>query len=463
MSDCGVFGVYGHREASNIAYLGLYMLQHRGHESAGIVSSDGKNLYRHIGMGRVLDVFKREHIEKLKGKIAIGHNRYSTTGISSLKNAQPIYAEFRLGEIAIAHNGNIVNYNSLRNELEKEGAIFHTTSDSEIILHLMAYSKEKDILSSLQFALQRIKGAYSMLVLTPKKLYAIRDPLGFRPLVLGKLGNTFLVSSETRAFDLLSAEYIREIAPGEILEISENGLESYKINETKNKAYCIFEYIYFSMPDSIVFGRSVFDVRFKFGERLANEQPADADYVIPVPDSSIVSALGYANASKIPYTYALIRSHYIGRTFIEPQQGIRDFGAKIKYNVVSSMVKGKRIVIVDDSIMRGTTAKKIVNMFKSAGAKEIHLRISAPPTRFPCYYGIDIPSMKELIASNQKEIKQIGKELGVNSIGYLSLEGMEKIIGEENKNFCKACFNGKYPIKPPKILMERPKYVNKEI
>ncbi|MFN3604850.1 MAG: amidophosphoribosyltransferase [Leptonema sp. (in: bacteria)] len=449
--QCGIFGIYGVEEAANYTYLGLYALQHRGQESAGIVSSDGERLYRFTGMGQVANVFDQDKIKMLKGFAAIGHNRYSTTGASFLRNAQPIRVECHLGSFALAHNGNIINAWELRKKYEEQGSIFQTTIDTEIIVHLMSKCGKKDFLDALIYAIKKISGAYSLLVINPKELYAIRDPMGFRPLVMGKhKSGAIAFASETCAFDITEVEFIREVEPGEIIRVSEKGIESFFpfLNSLKKESLCIFENIYFARPDSYIFNRSVYEVRKNLGRFLAKEHPADADIVIGVPDSSIVAALGYAEESKIPYTIGLIRSHYIGRTFIEPEQRIRDFGAKIKYNVVKSAIYNKRVVVVDDSIMRGTTSKKLIKMLKKAKAKEIHLRISAPPTKFPCFYGIDIPTRNELIASSHT-IEEIKKYLKVDSLGYLSIEMALKAMEVETapkNHWCTACFSGGYPL-----------------
>ncbi len=443
--ECGVFGVYGHESAANLTYLGLYSLQHRGQESAGIASCDGDHIYRYAGMGEVLDVFDENHINNLHGHMAIGHNRYSTTGSSFLRNAQPIRADSILGPIVLSHNGNLVNAASLRFALEKEGTIFQTSIDSEVIVHLMARSGIPDFLEALIHALKMIRGAYSLLVMNKNYIYAVRDPYGFRPLVLGKVNDAFVVASETCAFDIIDAEYVREIQPGELIEISKYGIKSYFPFERQKQALCVFEYIYFSRPDSIIFGHSVHEMRINLGRMLAHQAPVDADIVVPIPDSSIVAAMGYARESGIPYDKGMIRSHYIGRTFIEPSQKIRDFGAKIKYNVVRSVVKDKRLVVVDDSIMRGTTMRKIIKMFRGAGAREIHVRISAPPTMYPCFYGIDIPTRSELIAATHT-IEEIRKYLRVESVEYLSVETLLKAINRPEMHFCSACFDGNYPV-----------------
>jgi amidophosphoribosyltransferase len=448
--ECGIYGIYGVEEAANYTYLGLYALQHRGQESAGIVSSDGERLYRYAGMGQVAHVFDEQKIKMLQGFAAIGHNRYSTTGASFLRNAQPIRVESHLGSFALAHNGNITNAWEIRKNLEEKGSIFQTTVDTEIIFHLMARSGKKDFLDALIYALKKVKGAYSLLVLNPTEMYAIRDPMGFRPLVMGKHKSGAIVfASETCAFDITEVEYIRDVEPGEIIRVTKKGIESFfPFPHPKRHSLCIFENIYFSRPDSNIFNRSVYEVRKNLGRYLAMEHPAEADIVIGVPDSSIVAALGYSEQSGIPFTTGLIRSHYIGRTFIEPEQKIRDFGAKIKYNVVRSAVKDKRVVVVDDSIMRGTTSKKLIKMIRRAGAKEIHLRISAPPTKYPCFYGIDIPTRHELIASSHT-IEEIQKYLRVDSLGYLSIENALKAMEIENtpsNQWCHACFTGDYPL-----------------
>ncbi len=442
--ECGIFGIHGNPFAANLTYLGLYSLQHRGQESAGIASSDGEHVFRHAGMGEVSDVFTREDIENLKGNIAIGHNRYSTTGSSFLRNAQPFRASSVLGPIVLAHNGNLTNATFVRHELELRGHIFQTTIDSEVIVHLMAASGEKDFMAALVKALKDIKGAYSLLVMSRDKIYAVRDPHGFRPLNLGRLGDAWVVASETCAFDMIGAVYEREIKPGELVEISTKGIVSYFPFNRERESLCVFEFIYFSRPDSRIFDESVYDMRIQLGRRLARQAPVEADIVVPIPDSSNCAALGYSKESFIPFELAMIRSHYIGRTFIEPSQQIRDLGAKLKFNVVESVVRGKRIVVVDDSIMRGTTMRKIIKMFRRAGASEIHVRISAPPTVFPCYYGIDIPTHSELIASTHT-IEEIRKYLRVDSIAYMTVETLLEAIDRPEKKFCTACFDGNYP------------------
>jgi amidophosphoribosyltransferase len=442
--ECGVFGIYGHLHAANLTYLGLYSLQHRGQESAGIASSDSEHIYRYAGMGEVNDVFTQEHIDHLQGHMAIGHNRYSTTGSSFLRNAQPFRASSVLGPIVLSHNGNLTNAGAIRMELEKQGHIFQTTIDSEVIVHLMAKSGVDDFMEALIFALKKVKGAYSLLVMSKDKVYAVRDPHGFRPLALGRLGEAYTVASETCAFDIVNAVYERDVMPGELIEFSPSGIKSFFPFEKEEESLCVFEYIYFSRPDSRIFGDSVYDMRIKLGRMLAKQSPVEADIVVPIPDSSNCAALGYSKESGIPFELAMIRSHYIGRTFIEPTQRIRDLGVKLKFNVVESVVKDKRIVVVDDSIMRGTTMRKIIKMFRAAGAKEVHVRISAPPTKFPCFYGIDIPTHSELIAATHT-IEEIKKYLRVDSISYMTVETLLEAVDRPGKKFCTACFDGNYP------------------
>ncbi|MCX7634057.1 MAG: amidophosphoribosyltransferase, partial [Turneriella sp.] len=397
--ECGIVGIYNVEEAANYAYLGAYALQHRGQESAGIVSSDGERLFRFAGMGKVADVFTPQKIRELVGRHAIAHNRYSTTGASFLRNAQPIRFESRLGPVALAHNGNLTNASTLRRELEQRGSLFQTTVDTEVISHLIARSRAQNFTEALIEALLQVRGAYSLLVLTPQILYVVRDPNGFRPLVMGKKDGGLVFASETCALDIIDAEYVRDVEPGEMVVVTPHGVRSLFPFGRSSKNLCIFELVYFSRPDSFIFGRSVYQTRLRMGEILAEEAPADADLAMPVPDSSLVAALGYARRSGLEYHMGLIRSHYIGRTFIEPDQRIRDFGAKIKYNAIRSVVKDRRVVVIDDSIMRGTTTRKIVTMLRRAGAREVHLRIASAPTRHACYYGIDIPHRAELIAA----------------------------------------------------------------
>ena len=443
--ECGVVGLYDVPEAANYAYLGIHALQHRGQESAGIVSSDGSHLLRFAGMGKVTDVFTEKKLKQFKGSLAIAHNRYSTTGASFLRNAQPIRVDSRLGGMALAHNGNLTNAWQLRKRLEARGTIFQTTVDSEVIVHLIALSPYDDFEKALLDALSSIKGAYSLVILTKNALYVVRDPNGFRPLVMGKKDNGWVFASETCALDIMDSDYVRDVQAGELIVIDELGMRSSTLfGQSCQETVCIFEHVYFSRPDSIIFGSSVYKSRIRMGELLAQESPVEADVVIPVPDSSNIAAIGFSKESDIPFHMGLIRSHYIGRTFIEPDQKIRDFGAKIKYNVIRHVVEGKRVVVIDDSIIRGTTSKKIIKMLLASGAREIHLRISSSPSKFPCYYGIDIPTQKELIASSNS-VEQIKNYLGVNSLAYLSIEAMKKASGSHH-SFCTACFDGNHPI-----------------
>ncbi|MBI3669268.1 MAG: amidophosphoribosyltransferase [Acidobacteria bacterium] len=441
---CGVFGVFGHPEASKLTYLGLYALQHRGQESAGIASSDAMDLYIHKGMGLVEEIFKPAMLARLAGDMAIGHTRYSTAGDTSLNNAQPIVIDCNKGKLALGHNGNLTNAVEWRRKLEHRGSIFQTTSDTEVIVHLIARSSARNLSGAIGDALNQVEGAYSLLLLTREELYAIRDPRGFRPLNLGRLDGAWLVASETCAFDLLGAEYVREVEPGEMVRISRSGVESIRFAAPKPHQYCIFEHVYFSRPDSLIFGRPVNQSREMLGRLLAQEHPAAADVVVPVPDSGVPAAIGYALESGIPFRMGLIRSHYIGRTFIEPSQAIRDFGVKLKLNPVRGLLEGKRVVLVDDSIVRGTTSRKIVRMVREAGATEVHMRISCPPTVSPCYYGIDTPTREELIAS-ANSIEEIRNFLAADSLGYLSLANLRRAVGDAEGKFCTACYTGNYP------------------
>ncbi len=443
---CGVFGVYGHQDAAYLTYLGLYALQHRGEESAGIVTSDGRKMHAYRAMGHVQDVFDGNHLEKLPGDRAIGHVRYSTTGSSNIKNAQPIVVDYSRGEIAIGHNGNLVNADFLRSQLEAYGSIFQTTTDSEIIIHLMAKPALRNIHEGVIDALNRVEGAYSIVFLTNDELIVARDPQGFRPLWLGKLGNAWVVSSETCAFDIMDAKEVREIEPGEVLFISSQGLKSERVtSKNKQPAHCIFEHVYFSRPDSRIFGESVHVVREKFGRQLARESMVDADFVVPVPDSGNSAALGFSQESGIPLETAIIRNHYVGRTFIQPTQGLRDFKVRVKFNLVREVLKDKRIIVVDDSIVRGTTSKMRVKSLRQAGAKEVHLRISCPPHKFPCAYGIDFPTKEELLSNKYTE-EEIRKYLDCDSVKYLSLEGMLSCVSYPKENYCTACWSGNYPV-----------------
>jgi len=442
---CGIVGIHNHEEASKLAYLGLYALQHRGQEGAGIVSSDGRQLWNHKGMGLVADMFTNEVLDRLEGEAAIGHVRYSTAGASVLKNTQPFTINYSRGDLSVAHNGNIVNADIIRSELEAHGAIFQSTMDTEVILHLLAQSQQISLINRLKDILPQIRGAYSLLFLTESKMIAARDPFGFRPLVLGKKGDGYVVASETCALDLIEAEFIRAVEPGEIL-IFENGkMTSHKSSKLPKRAHCIFEYIYFSRPDSIVFDRDVYEIRKGFGRELAKEHSVKADMVVPVPDSGVPAAIGYAEESGIPFQMALVRNHYVGRTFIEPEQSIRHFGVKVKLNAVKNLMQGKIVVLIDDSIVRGTTSRKIVKMVRDAGAKEVHVRISAPPTISPCFYGIDTPTKNELIAS-QKSIQEICAYITADSLSYLSHNSLYWFEKQKpGEWFCDACFTENYP------------------
>ncbi len=460
--SCGIFGVYGHPEAANLTYLGLYSLQHRGQESAGIVSCGGRALRSHIQMGLVADVFKREVFKRLPGESAIGHVRYSTTGSSELKNAQPFVVEYTQGGIAVAHNGNLVNGRAIRERLEADGSIFQTTMDTEVIVHLMATSKKVSLIERIIDALQKVSGAYCLVFLTNDRMITVRDPRGFRPLVLGKLRDAYVISSESCALNLIEAEFLREVEPGEILVFTKDKLESLKPFGQVKEAHCIFEYIYFARPDSVVFGKNVYNVRKELGRQLAREHPVEADIVIPVPDSGVPAAIGYSEQSGTSFQLGIIRNHYVGRTFIEPRQSIRHFGVKIKLNSVKELIQGKRVIVVDDSIIRGTTSRKIVAMIRAAGAREIHMRISSPPTTHSCFYGIDTPTRRELIASSHR-IDEINKFLTTDSLGYLSIEGLLRAAGGESQDYCIACFNGKYPIKIPRRASISRKFAQEEI
>jgi amidophosphoribosyltransferase len=450
--ECGVVAIYGHPEASKLAYLSLYALQHRGQESAGIAASNGERVELHKGMGLVSDLFTAEVLARLSGSLAIGHTRYSTTGDSALLNAQPIMVECNKGKIALAHNGNITNAHEVHAQLERQGSIFQTTSDTEVVVHLIARSREETLPDAMADSLRRIEGAFSLVMMTPDRIFAARDPRGFRPLVMGRISgqaaqaaDTIVFASETCAFDLIGATYEREVKPGELVIVGPEGVRSRFYSAQQPQSNCIFEHVYFSRPDSIVFGRAVQQTRDAMGRQLVLESPVEADIVVPVPDSGMTAAMGFAQQSGIPIQIGLIRNHYVGRTFIEPEQRVRDFGVKLKLNPVRHVLEGKRVVLIDDSIVRGTTSKKIVRMVRDAGAKEVHMRISCPPTISPCFYGVDTPSKNQLIAAN-KSVEEIREYIKADSLAYLSLEGLRKAAGEaEDPTYCTACYTGKYP------------------
>jgi amidophosphoribosyltransferase len=482
---CGVFGIFNHPEAANLTYLGLHALQHRGQESAGIATSDGQQLSLHRGMGHVIDVFPPDQLARLKGDNAIGHVRYSTAGASMLKNAQPIAVEYSKGSMAIGHNGNLTNADMLREGLEGRGSIFQSTSDTEAIVHLVAISSQRSPEDRLADALSQVKGAYSILCLTPQSMIGVRDPMGFRPLSIGRMpnGGAYAISSEPSSFDLIGAEFVRDVEPGEMVVVSESGIKSMRPFGDVKRSMCIFEYVYFARPDSTLDGISVYEARKNLGRKLSEVHPVEADVVIPVPDSGVPATIGFSEASGIPFELGLMRSHYVGRTFIEPQQSIRHFGVRLKLNPISSVLRGKRVVIVDDSIVRGTTSRKIVKMVRAAGAREVHMRISSPPTKWPCYYGIDTPTRAELIASTHS-VEEINQYITSDSLAYLPLEAMHHAVvearagahgagklngasanGENGRarslhvlnnpldSFCHACWTGEYPVEftpPPK-------------
>ena len=444
--ECAVFGICGHREAANLTYLGLYALQHRGQEGSGIVSSNGEEFFHEKGMGLVADIYTKPVLKRLPGQMAIGHNRYSTAGGSSLKNVQPLIVNFAFGNLALAHNGNLINASMLRSELEAYGAIFQSSADSEVIIHLIAHSRAETLLARVIDALSQVRGAFSVAILTDDSLIAARDPYGFRPLSLGHLKDSWIVASETCAFDLIGAEYAREIKPGELVVLNSEGVTSYSPFAKTRSAMCVFEYVYFSRPDSMIFGgKAVYLTRKELGRQLAREAWVDADIVIPVPDSGVPAAMGYAEGSGIPFETGRIRNHYVGRTFIEPEQSIRHFGVKIKLNAIPEVLEGKRVVVVDDSIVRGTTSRKIVKMIRQAGAREIHMRISSPSIVSPCFYGIDTPTRKELIGSSHT-IQETRKYITADSLAYLSLDGMLKAAPGAPDQYCTACFTEDYPI-----------------
>ncbi|MGH9509682.1 MAG: amidophosphoribosyltransferase [Terriglobales bacterium] len=459
--ECGVVGIYAHPEASKFAYLGLHALQHRGQESAGIVSSDGHLLRPHRAMGLVVDIFTGDALRSLPGALAIGHTRYSTAGDSALRNAQPIVVDCNKGQIALAHNGNLVNAQEIRARLDRQGSIFQTTSDTEVIVHLIAQSKEQTLPEAICDALRQVEGAFSLVLLTRDRLFAVRDPRGFRPLSLGRIPaltgqheDTIVFASETCAFDLVGANYERDVKPGELVVVGPEGIASYFYAPETPHTSCIFEHVYFSRPDSKVFGRAVHESREELGRQLAREAPVEADIVVPVPDSGVTAAMGYAAESGIPFRMGLIRNHYIGRTFIEPEQSVRDFGVRLKLNPVRSVLGGKRVILIDDSIVRGTTSRKLVRMVRDAGAREVHLRISCPPTISPCFYGVDTPSKRQLIAAN-KSVPEIREYIGADSLSYLSLDGMKRACGEgEKTTYCTACYTGNYPTAYVDVLLE---------
>jgi amidophosphoribosyltransferase len=452
LEECGVIAIYAHPEAEKLAYLGLHALQHRGQESAGIVTSDGMTLHPYKAMGLVADIFTEEVLSQLHGTLAIGHTRYSTAGDSALLNAQPILVQSNKGRVALAHNGNLVNAPEIRARLETQGSIFQTNSDTEVIVHLIALSKEHTLPEAMADALRRVEGAFSLVMISPDRIFAARDPRGFRPLAMGRIPqqegqkqDTIVFASETCAFDLIGATYEREVKPGELVVVGPEGITSRFYASPAPQSSCIFEHVYFSRPDSLVFGRAVQDSREELGRQLAREAPAEADIVVPVPDSGVTAAMGYASESGIPFRFGLIRNHYIGRTFIEPRQTVRDFGVKLKLNPVRSLLEDKRVVLIDDSIVRGTTSRKIVRMIRNAGAKEVHMRISCPPTISPCFYGVDTPSKKELIAAN-KSVEEIRDFIGAESLAYLSLEGLKKACDDgAQTRYCTACYTGSYP------------------
>ncbi len=450
--ECGVVAIYANAEAATLGYLGLHALQHRGQESAGIVSSDGATMHVHKAMGLVGEIFTQEVLSKLRGTHAIGHTRYSTSGDSALLNAQPIVVDCNKGMIALAHNGNLVNAADIRGRLERAGSIFQTTSDTEVIVHLIAQSKEQTLPEAIADSLRRIDGAFSLVMMTRDRVFAIRDPRGFRPLSMGRIRaagpgreDTIVFASETCAFDLIGAAYERDVKPGEMVVVGPEGVSSRFYAPRMEASACIFEHVYFSRPDSRIFDRPVQESRENLGRQLAREAPVDADIVVPVPDSGVTAAMGYSAESGIPFRFGLIRNHYVGRTFIEPEQRVRDFGVKLKLNPVRSLLEGKRVVLIDDSIVRGTTSRKLVRMVRSAGAAEVHVRISCPPTISPCFYGVDTPSKKQLIAAN-KSVEEIREFIGAESLAYLSLDGLKQACGEgEAMRYCSACYTGQYP------------------
>lgn len=461
--ECGIFAIYGHPEAANLAHLGLHALQHRGQESAGIASSDGKEVHCHKSMGHVAEIFTATALNSLPGYMAIGHTRYSTAGDTALLNAQPFSVACNKGPIAVAHNGNITNAAEVRAYLEEQGSIFQATSDTEVILHLMARSNQKSPSAALREALLAIDGAFSLVVMSQDRILVARDPHGFRPLAIGRMnlrtGPVYVFASETCAFDLIDAQYIGDVEPGELVMAGPEGLTREFYTVPQNRAQCVFEHVYFSRPDSIVFGRAVQNSREAMGRLLSTEMPVAADVVVPIPDSGVAAALGYSHASGIPFAHGLIRNHYVGRTFIEPSQAIRDFGVRLKLNPVREILKGKSVVLVDDSLVRGTTSQKIVRMVRNAGAREVHVRISCPPTMSPCFYGVDTPTKRELIAANQS-MEEIRQFIGCDTLAYLSLENLSKAVVDDNESYCYACYTGRYPtelVNIEELMTSRPK------
>jgi amidophosphoribosyltransferase len=442
---CGIFGVYPHKDAAQLACLGLYALQHRGEESSGIITRDGKKVHLHKALGLVSGVFDEKIIRSLHGELAVGHVRYSTTGSSNIKNTQPFYVKSKIGDIAIAHNGNLTNTLSLHRELENNGALFQTTMDSEIIAHLLAHSHNNNFQDTIIWALSKLEGAYSLVLMLNDTLIGARDTYGWRPLCLGKLDGAYILASETCALDLIGAQYLRDVEPGEIVFIKKDGLKSFKPFGKTPHAFCIFEYIYFARPDSNIFEHNVYMARKRLGAQLATEFPAQADLVMPIPDSGVFAALGFSEASKIPFEFGMIRNHYIGRTFIQPSQDLRDFRVKIKLNPLRDVLKEKEVILVEDSIVRGTTTRARLKTLRQAGVNKIHMRVSCPPLKFPCFYGIDFPTKKELVASKH-DIAWIRDFIGADSLEYLSLEGMLNSMPLPKEDFCTACFTGKYPI-----------------
>jgi amidophosphoribosyltransferase len=447
--ECGVFGIYGHGEASNLTYLGLYALQHRGQESAGIASADGTRIRVSKAMGYVNEAFDGDTLSKLPGPIAVGHVRYSTAGESRLANAQPIVVDSVHGQLAVAHNGNLINAGEVRDALVRDGAIFQTNSDTEVVVHLFARAKAEGSEAAIIEAISQVRGAFSLVMMTKDRLIGVRDPHGFRPLALGRLGEAWVICSETCAMDLIGATYLRDVEPGEVVIVGPHGLRSVKPYPPARQSQCVFEHVYFSRPDSYVFGESVNEVRTEFGRRLARESGVPADVVVPIPDSGVCAAVGYAEASGLPMRMGLIRNHYVGRTFIQPQQSIRHFGVRVKLNPVRSILEGKRVVLVDDSIVRGTTSRKIVRMVRSAGAREVHMRISCPPTVSPCFYGVDTPRRSELIAATHT-LEEIRKYVDADSVAYLSLDGLTGAVRGGSSSYCTSCYTGVYPVAFPR-------------